>query len=64
MSNFTIRTVPVNLHDTWRVVSSLKSISMRLYVLKALRRQLEVDIDLFKQDGILQDNVKKKLTVA
>jgi hypothetical protein len=43
---FTIRSVPKNLHHSWKVISSLKSISMRLYILKALRKQVEADIHL------------------
>lgn len=45
MHAFTVRSIPVKLHHSWKVISSLKSISMRLYLLKALKNQVEKDID-------------------
>lgn len=60
---FTIRDVPDNLHSTWKVISSLKKVSMRLYVLRALRHQLELDIDVFQEKDVLRGDLKKKLEV-
>lgn len=51
---FTIRSIPANLHKSWKVVSSLKDVSMRLYILRALRRQIEKDIDSFDQKTSLK----------
>ena len=60
---YTIRSVPRNLHHAWKVVSSLRSVSMRVYILRALRRQLELDIDAFKQKDVLKEDLKKRLEV-
>ena len=49
MIAFTIRSIPKKLHHSWKVISSLKSISMRLYILKALRTQVEKDIDALEK---------------
>lgn len=54
MTAFTIRSIPKNLHHSWKVISSLKSMSMRLYILRALRKQVETDI------GLLQETALKK----
>lgn len=61
---YTIRSVPKNLHHAWKVIASLQSMSMRLYILRALRRQLEADIDSFKQKDVLKEDLKKKLEVV
>jgi hypothetical protein len=49
MTAFTLRAIPKNLHHSWKVISSLKNISMRLYILRALRRQVENDIDALEK---------------
>lgn len=54
-TTFTIRSVPENLHHTWKVLSSLKSVSMRIYILRALRSQVTKDLDGMKQDSILRE---------
>lgn len=44
MLAFTIRNIPKNLHHAWKVISSVKDVSMRVYILKALRKQVEADL--------------------
>lgn len=61
MTIFTLRSIPKDLHYAWKVISSLKSCSMRIYILRALRKQLESDITSFEEDNVLKDTLKKKL---
>lgn len=55
---FTIRSIPVNLHKSWKVVSSLKDISMRLYILRALRKQVEKDIDALEKTTLKKHDLE------
>lgn len=50
---FTIRSIPKNIHHSWKLVSHLQSVSMRLYLLRALRRQIERDVETMQQEKIL-----------
>lgn len=56
---FTIRSIPTNLHYSWKVVSNLKSISMRLYILKALRIQIEKDIDVLEKTTLKKRDLEE-----
>ena len=58
MTAFTIRSIPKNLHHSWKVISSLKSISMRLYILKALRKQVEKDIDTLEKTTLRKQELE------
>ncbi len=55
---FTIRSIPKNLHHSWKVISSLKSISMRLYILRALRRQIEKDINVLEETTLKKHDLE------
>ena len=55
---FTLRAIPKNLHHSWKVISSLKSISMRLYILKALRKQVEKDIDALEKTTLKKQELE------
>ena len=55
---FTIRSIPKNLHHSWKVISSLKSISMRLYILRALRRQIEKDINALEETTLKKHDLE------
>lgn len=56
---FTIRSIPTKLHYSWKVVSNLKSISMRLYILKALRIQIEKDIDVLEKTTLKKRDLEE-----
>jgi hypothetical protein len=60
---YTIREVPDNLHYSWKIMASMKSVSMRMYILKALRKQLQIDIDSFRKDQKAVSELKEKLEV-
>ena len=61
MHAFTIRSIPTNLHHSWKTISSLHSVSMRLYILRALRRQVEQDIKTLKRETVLNERKLEEL---
>lgn len=56
---FTLRSIPKNLHHSWKVISSLKSTSMRLYILRALRKQVEKDIDALEKTTLKKHDLEE-----
>jgi hypothetical protein len=57
---YTIRECPDNLHYAWKIISALRSTSMRVYILKALREQLKKDIAVLqKNDSSISDLIEK-----
>lgn len=62
MIAFTIRAMPGELHKAWKTISSLKGISMRLYILRALRKQVEKDINSLNQETSLKTEKLEELS--
>ena len=54
MSIFTVRSIPESVHHSWKVISALKGCTMREYLLHALRKQLEVDVESFQKKEVLK----------
>lgn len=43
--SFLLRDIPISLHTLWSIMSRLKGLTMRAYVLVALEAQVERDKD-------------------
>jgi len=56
---FTLRSIPGKLHHSWKTVSNLKGCSMRLYALRALRKQLELDMWTLEKKNILKEKLER-----
>jgi predicted HicB family RNase H-like nuclease len=44
MPDYTLRKVPGDLHKAWKIAAAMKSISMRDYLIIALRAQVSNDL--------------------
>lgn len=44
LGDYTIREIPTDLHNAWKSVAGLMGLTMKEYVFRALRNQLNIDL--------------------
>ncbi len=68
MKEFIFRLIPFEIHEDWKFFAKRKAISMRLYLLSALKSHIERDKDLIsmkhkpvQSQTVGEDNALQKL---